>query len=66
MFYQILKSTSRLDELKNTGDFRLFDNICIPSLRKLRETERYIKGLFAWIGFRKKRNFIRARRQGCE
>jgi len=54
MFYRILKSTSRFDVLENVGDFRLLDKSCIQALRKLRETERYTKGLFAWIGFRKK------------
>jgi len=54
MFYRILKSTSRLDVLENVGDFRLLDRRCIQALRNLRETERYTKGLFAWIGFRKK------------
>ena len=54
MFYRILKSTSRFDVLENVGDFRLLDKSCIQALRNLRETERYTKGLFAWIGFRKK------------
>ena len=54
IFYRILKSTSRFDVLENVGDFRLLDRSCIQALRNLRETERYTKGLFAWIGFRKK------------
>ena len=54
LFYRILRSTSRFDVLENVGDFRLFDKRCIEVLRNLRETERYTKGLFAWIGFRKK------------
>jgi len=53
-FYRILKSTSHFDVLENVGDFRLLDKSCISVLRKLRESERYTKGLFAWIGFRKK------------
>ena len=53
-FYRILKSTSRFDVLENVGDFRLLDKCCIQALRNLRETERYTKGLFAWIGFSKK------------
>ncbi len=54
LFYRILKSTSHFDVLPNVGDFRLLDKKCITALRNLRETERYTKGLFAWIGFRKK------------
>lgn len=38
----------------NTGDFRLLDKRCVESLRQLRESERYTKGMYAWIGFNKK------------
>lgn len=40
--------------LQNVGDFRLLDRCCINSLRKIRESERYTKGMFCWIGYRKK------------
>lgn len=53
-FYQILQKMSRIDILPNVGDFRLLDRRCILTLRKLREQERYTKGLFCWIGYRKK------------
>ena len=36
------------------GDFRLLDRKCIDALKRLRESERYTKGLFCWIGYRKK------------
>ena len=39
---------------KNTGDFRLLDRRCVDALRQLRESERYTKGMFTWIGFNKK------------
>lgn len=52
LFYSILKRTSRIEILPNVGDFRLLDK-CIMSLRKLRETERYTKGMFCWIGYKK-------------
>lgn len=54
LFYKILESTTRFDVLKNVGDFRLLDRICIEALRKMRESERYTKGMFCWIGYRKK------------
>lgn len=38
----------------DVGDFRLLDKRCIAALRKLREKHRYTKGLFCWIGFKKK------------
>ena len=53
-FYKILQSSSRFDVLQNVGDFRLLDRCCINALKKLRESERYTKGMFCWIGFNKK------------
>lgn len=53
-FYRILQSSTRFEVLENVGDFRLLDRCCITVLRRLRETERYTKGLFCWIGFKKK------------
>lgn len=54
LFYKILDHTTRFDVLQNVGDFRLLDRQCIQALTKLRESERYTKGLFCWIGYRKK------------
>lgn len=54
LFYKILKHSSRFDVLPNVGDFRLLDRCCIEALKKLRENERYTKGMFCWIGFKKK------------
>jgi len=39
---------------EDTGDFRLLDRRAIESLKKLREKQRYTKGMFSWIGFNKK------------
>jgi len=52
-FYALLQRSAKYDMLPNVGDFRLLDHKCIATLRNLRENERYTKGLFAWIGFRK-------------
>lgn len=54
LFYSILERSTRFEVLKNVGDFRLLDRKCIEALRQLRETERYTKGMFCWIGFKKK------------
>ncbi|MCI9284612.1 MAG: glycosyltransferase family 2 protein [Muribaculaceae bacterium] len=54
LFYRILQKSTRIDILPNVGDFRLLDRKCINALRQLRETQRYSKGLFSWIGFSKK------------
>lgn len=53
-FYGLLQRMSRIDILPNVGDFRLLDRRCVSTLRRLRERERYTKGLFCWIGYRKK------------
>lgn len=53
-FYRILQKSTRFEVLENVGDFRLLDRCCINALKRLRETERYTKGMFCWIGFKKK------------
>ncbi|MDE6389826.1 MAG: glycosyltransferase family 2 protein [Duncaniella sp.] len=53
LYYNLLQRTTRVPVLKNVGDFRLLDRACINALRKLRETHRYTKGLYCYIGFRK-------------
>lgn len=54
LFYKMLQSSSRFDVLQNVGDFRLLDRCCIDALKQMRESERYTKGMFSWIGFKKK------------
>lgn len=41
----------------NTGDFRLLDRRCVEAIKSLRESERYTKGMYSWIGYRKKEVF---------
>lgn len=45
---------ANIDILPNVGDFRLLDRKCIDALKQMRETQRYTKGLYCWIGFKKK------------
>jgi len=54
LFYRILEASTRFEVLQNVGDFRLLDRCCIEALRQMREQDRYTKGMFCWIGFRKK------------
>lgn len=53
MFYSVLKHSVRYDILPNVGDFRLLDRKCINVLKQMRESERYTKGMYAFIGFKK-------------
>jgi glycosyltransferase involved in cell wall biosynthesis len=52
-YYRMLKHLTRVEILENVGDFRLLDRKCIDALKNLRETQRYTKGMYCWIGFRK-------------
>ena len=54
LYYKILDKSTQCDVLQNVGDFRLLDRRCIDAIRSMRETQRYTKGLFAWIGYKKK------------
>jgi len=53
MYYSMLQKASRVEVLPNVGDFRLLDRKCIEELKRLRETQRYTKGMYCWIGFKK-------------
>jgi glycosyltransferase involved in cell wall biosynthesis len=51
-FYKIFSFISEIDIPKNTGDFRLMDQRVVVVLSKLKERHRFMKGLFAWVGFK--------------
>lgn len=52
-YYRLLQSSSRIDVLPNVGDFRLLDRKCVDALRQMRESGRYTKGMYCFIGFKK-------------
>ena len=52
LFYRIIGRLTGIDIPRDTGDFRLLNSRAIEALRQLREHHRFMKGLFAWIGFR--------------
>lgn len=54
MYYKVLQAFTRIEIQKDTGDFRLLDRRCIEALKSMRESQRYTKGLFSWIGYNKK------------
>ncbi|UDQ99172.1 glycosyltransferase family 2 protein [Lentisphaerae bacterium WC36] len=54
MFYRVLQFSSKVPIQKDTGDFRFLSKKALISLRELRETQRYTKGLFSLIGHKKK------------
>jgi len=53
-FYRILQRSTHIPIQQDTGDFRLLDRRCVEALRQMRESQRYTKGMFSWIGYKKK------------
>ncbi|MMZ50423.1 hypothetical protein D1872_121400 [compost metagenome] len=54
VFYKLLQRVTRIPIQQDTGDFRLLDRRCVEALKRLRETQRFTKGMFSWIGYSKK------------
>ena len=54
LYYQILQKFTHITIQEDTGDFRLLDRRAVEALKQFRESERYTKGMFSWIGFNKK------------
>lgn len=53
-FYKLLQKSTSIPIQRDTGDFRLLSRRCIEALRQFRESQRYTKGMFSWIGYKKK------------
>ncbi|WP_060482515.1 glycosyltransferase family 2 protein [Pseudomonas sp. NBRC 111119] len=51
-FYRVHNQISDIDIPADVGDFRLMDRKVVEALKTLPETRRFMKGLFAWVGFR--------------
>lgn len=53
-FYLLLSKGSSVPIPRNVGDFRLMDRRVVEAVRLLRENQRFMKGIYAWVGFRTK------------
>jgi glycosyltransferase involved in cell wall biosynthesis len=51
MFYRLFNRLANIDMPANAGDFRLIDRAVVDALLRLPERNRFMKGLFAWVGF---------------
>lgn len=53
-YYRVLQKSTTIPIQRDTGDFRLLSRRCVEALREFRETQRNAKGMFSWIGYKKK------------
>jgi glycosyltransferase involved in cell wall biosynthesis len=51
LFYRLMQDIGNVKLPRNTGDFRLMSWRVVEAVRSLREGHRFMKGLFAWVGF---------------
>lgn len=51
-FYRVIQRLSHTSIPPDTGDFRLMSRPVLDALRQVRERQRFMKGLFTWVGFR--------------
>ena len=52
LFYRLLRRLTSVDIPQNVGDFRLVDRKAIQTFRAMPERDRFVRGMFAWMGFR--------------
>jgi glycosyltransferase involved in cell wall biosynthesis len=51
LFYRVIKRMSQVYIPPNTGDFRLLDRRVVEALKQMPERNRFMKGMFAWVGY---------------
>lgn len=52
VFYRVIGYISQVKIPRDTGDFRLIDRRVVEALKQMPERTRFMKGLFAWVGYR--------------
>ncbi|ACK68359.1 glycosyl transferase family 2 [Rippkaea orientalis PCC 8801] len=52
VFYRVISNMSNVSIPRDTGDFRLLDRRVVNALKQIPERNRFMKGLFAWVGFK--------------
>lgn len=51
-YYHTMRRISKINLVPNAGDFRLLDNKVVTAINSCAERNRFMKGLYAWVGFR--------------
>lgn len=65
MAYKLIRALAECDIPENATDFRLLDRKVVLNLRTMRESDRYMRGLVHWVGFRQTGfEYSRAKREG--
>lgn len=52
LFYGLLSRLCSVEIPSDVGDFRLVDRVALDAFREMREQDRFVRGMFAWLGFR--------------
>jgi glycosyltransferase involved in cell wall biosynthesis len=52
LFYKLLGRVAEVNQPAQAGDFRLVDRRALDAFLSMRERNRYVRGMFSWIGFR--------------
>jgi polyisoprenyl-phosphate glycosyltransferase len=52
IYYKLLRRLAEVDQQVDVGDFRLTDRKALEAFLQMREKNRYVRGMFSWIGFR--------------
>jgi len=52
LFYRVLRKLSEVDIPAEVGDFRLIDRGALEAYKAMRESNRYLRGMFSWVGYR--------------
>jgi polyisoprenyl-phosphate glycosyltransferase len=50
-FYRVLRRLANIEVTPDAGDFRLVDRRALEAFKAMRENNRYVRGMFGWIGF---------------
>ena len=67
LFYGLQRRLAEVDQPVEVGDFRLVDRKALDAFLQMRERNRYVRGMFSWVGFRQTAvPYVRASRESGE
>lgn len=52
LFYRFLRRMTTVEIEQDVGDFKLLDRKVVAALRRMREQDRFVRGMVSWLGFR--------------